>query len=373
MQGGWLGRIALWVAMLAVGAAAAIAGGAAADRHFRDKAVSEAFARLRLFHELRRAALEDYLKSMGSDVAAASANPRVVQAAENLAFAFSALDTEARKTLQHLYIDANPFPAGEREKLEAADDGSYYSGYHREFQNWARRFREHFGYFDAFLISARGDIVYSVKKEIDFATNLKTGPYRKSPLAEVMRRAAAQPDSVAISDFARYPPSNNEPAAFAGQAVKKDGKVIGVFAVQIPVEPLNDLLHFTAGMGASGETYLVGPDGLMRSQSRFSEKPTTLEVKVDNPSFRDAQAGKSGAHFVKDYRGIPVLSVFAPVDFGGRPFALLAEIDEAEVLRAARSPIVLGAAVLSALAAMLLTFIAWRLLTGTRSDPAPAV
>jgi methyl-accepting chemotaxis protein len=161
--------------------------------------------------------------------------------------------------------------------------------------------------------------------------------------------------AVAISDFARYPPSNDQPAAFAGQAIKTDGKVIGVFAVQIPAEPLNDLLQFTAGMGGSGETYLVGPDGLMRSQSRFKETPTTLEVKVDNTSVRDSQAGKNGAHFVKDYRGIPVLSVFAPVDFGGQPFVLLAEIDEAEVLSAARSPLILGAAALSALAAMLLT------------------
>jgi methyl-accepting chemotaxis protein len=368
-----VGRIGLWLGMIAVGVAAALAGGVAAERHFRDKALNEAFARLRLFHELRRAALEDYLKSMGSDVTAASANPRVVQAAENLSFAFSALDTEARKTLQHLYIDTNPFAPGEREKLEAADDGSYYSGYHREFQNWARRFREHFGYYDVFLISSRGDIVYTVKKEIDFATNLKTGPYRKSPIAQMFRRAVADPAAVAISDFARYPPSNDQPAAFAGQAIKKDGKVIGVFGVQIPAEPLNDLLQFTAGMGGSGETYLVGPDGLMRSQSRFKETPTTLEVKVDNASIRDAQAGKSGTHIVKDYRGIPVLSVFAPVDFGGQPFVLLAEIDEAEALNAARSPLILGAAALSALAVMLLTFIAWRLLSGTRREQPAAL
>ena len=170
-------------------------------------------------------------------------------------------------------------------------------------------------------------------KESDFATNLKTGPYRQSSLADAFRRAMTDPGAVAFSDFGRYPPSDDAPAAFAARAVVKDGKAIGVFAVQIPAEPLNELMHFTAGMGESGETYLVGPDGLMRSQSRFTTKPTVLEVKVDNHSVKDGQSGMSGKYVVADYRGIPVLSVFAPVDFGGQPFVLLAEIEEAEVLR----------------------------------------
>jgi methyl-accepting chemotaxis protein len=216
-----------------------------------------------------------------------------------------------------------------------------------------------------FLTSTRGDIVYSVKKETDFATNLKTGPYRQSPLAEAFRRAVADPEPAAVSDFARYPPSADEPAAFAGRAIRKDGQVIGVFAVQIPAEPLNDLLHFTAGMGASGETYLVEPDGLMRSQSRFTDKPTTLDVKVDSASVRDGQTGKSGARIVKDYRGTPVLSVFAPVDFGGHPFVLLAEIDDAETLGSASPSLVFGAAAL-------LTLIAWEVMSRLRREPAAA-
>jgi methyl-accepting chemotaxis protein len=169
------------------------------------------------------------------------------------------------------------------------------------------------------LISARGDILYTVAKEIDFATNLKTGPYRKSPLAEVFRRVMTAPnDEVDFSDFARYRPSNDEPAAFAAYAVRKGDEVVGVFAVQIPAEPLNELMQFTHNMGQTGETYLVGPDGLMRSQSRFIKEPTLLRTKVENASVRDGLKSESGAHIVPDYRGIPVLSVYSPVDVGGR-------------------------------------------------------
>jgi len=363
-------RVALWSVVIAVALAAAIAGGIAAQRHLQEAALADAFARLRLFHELRRAALEDYLKSMASDVRAASENARVVDAAEMLAFAWSTMGPDAPKVLSRQYIAENPHPAGERYKLDAVDDNSYYARDHRAFHDWAKRFREHFGYYDLFLISPAGDIIYTVAKESDFATNLKTGPYRKSPLADVFRRAVANPtEAVTISDFAHYPPSANAPAAFAGHAIEKDGKVIGVFAVQIPAEPLNDLMRFTAGMGDTGETYLVGPDGLMRSQSRFSDVPTLLETKVDNPSVREGQSGKSGAHIVADYRGIPVLSVYAPVDFGGQPFLLLAEIDKAEVLGEAKPVIVVAASVLSGVVAGLLVLLLYWLMRPSRRRP----
>jgi methyl-accepting chemotaxis protein len=363
-------RVALWFVVIAVALAAAIAGGIAAKAHLQEMALADAFARLRLFHELRRAALEDYLKSMASDVRAASENARVIDAAERLAFAWSTMGPDARKVLSRQYIAENPHPEGERYKLEAVEDNSYYARDHRAFHDWAKRFREHFGYYDLFLISPAGDIIYTVAKESDFATNLKTGPYRKSPLADVFRRAVANPtEAVTISDFAHYPPSGNAAAAFAGHAIEKDGKVIGVFAVQIPAEPLNDLMRLTAGMGDTGETYLVGPDGLMRSQSRFSDAPTLLETKVDNQSVREGRSGKSGAHIVADYRGIPVLSVYAPVDFGGQPFILLAEIDKAEVLGEAKPVIVVAAAVLSGLVAGLLVLLLYWLMRPSRRRP----
>jgi methyl-accepting chemotaxis protein len=364
-------RLGLWIVVIAVGLAAAIAGGIAAQRHLQGTALNDAFARLRLFHELRRAALEDYLKSITSDVRAASENTRVVDASEKLAFAWSTMGPEARKILTRQYITENPYPARERYKLDAVDENSYYARDHSAFHDWATRFREHFGYYDVFLISPSGDILYTVAKEIDFATNLKTGPYRKSPLAEVFRRAVARPEEIlTVSDFARYPPSNDDPAAFAGHAIEKDGKVIGVLAVQIPAEPLNDLMRFTAGMGATGETYLVGPDGLMRSQSRFTDARTLLETKVDNQAVQDGKSGKSGARVVADYRGIPVLSVYAPVDFGGQPYVLLAEIDEVEVLNEAKSWIVIAAAALSGLAAGLLVLLLYRLTRPARRRPA---
>lgn len=355
-----LKRLLGMVLLLTFGLAAGAAAGALVERHQKAEALETAFDRLRLFHDLRRAALEDYLVSTASDVRAASENPQVIEAMEKIDFAWQSYGPDARRTLPRLYIDENPAPQNQKYRLQDAGDGSYYSRYHSAFHVWARRFLEHFGYHNVFLINPRGDIVYTVTKENDFASSLKTGPYRTSPLADVFRRAIRNPTAaVDFSDFASYAASG-APAAFAGNAIFKDGKPIGVFAVQIPPAPLNDLMHFSAGMGESGETYLVGGDGMMRSQSRFASEPTLLLTKVDNASTQAAMEGKSGAHIVENYRGIPVLSVYAPVNFGGEQWVLLAETDRGEVLRDRDRRLPLAASVLAGLLAMGLGALIWR-------------
>lgn len=357
-----LRRILAFVLLLALGVGVGLVTTSFVEQREKEETLGVAFDRLRLFHNLRQAALEDYLSSMASDVRAASENPRVVEAMDKIDFAWRSYSPDVRKRLSRLYIDENPAPPNQRYRLRDAGDGSYYSQYHSAFHVWARRFLVHFGYHDAFLINPRGDIVYSIVKESDFATNLKTGPYRRSPLAQVFRRAIQNPSAaVDFSDFANYAPSGGDPAAFAANAISKDGKIIGVFAVEIPAQPLNELMHFTPGMGATGETYLVGPDGLMRSQSRFIEEPTLLVTEVDNASTRQGAEGKSGAHIVDDYRGAPVLSVYAPVNFGGQPWILLAEIDRGEVLGRKKPWVAIGAGVLAGLLAMVLAWLIWRL------------
>ena len=66
---------------------------------------------------------------------------------------------------------------------------------------------------------------------------------------------------------------------------------LGVLALQLPSDTIAEIMHFTAGMGDSGETYLVGPDLLMRSDSRFTEDSTILETTVDTGTVKLALAG----------------------------------------------------------------------------------
>ena len=133
---------------------------------------------------------------------------------------------------------------------------------------------------------------------------------------------------------------------FSATAIRADdGELLGVLAVQLPIERLREIMQFTAGMGESGETYLVGEDLLMRSDSRFSEESTILRTTVDTKTVRRALRGETGVDVTDDYRGIPVLSAYAPLDYAGKRWAVMAEIDRDEVLapvREARELLALG-------------------------------
>jgi methyl-accepting chemotaxis protein len=135
----------------------------------RATTISDAFSRLTLFHGLRKATVEDYMLSKTSDMKAMSRNDRVIDALSAFNAAWSELPGEPANEARRLYIKDNPFRAGKKGTLRSANDGSGYTAVHREFHDWARRFLEHFGYYDLFLIDASGNVVYSAEKEDDYA------------------------------------------------------------------------------------------------------------------------------------------------------------------------------------------------------------
>lgn len=364
-------RLALALVVLVAAAAA----GSTVYYLERRAVVAEAFNRLSLFHGLRKATLEDYMRSKASDVRAMSRNARVVEAFERFSRAWPELGPEPARRLRQLYAEGNPFEAGRKAALSNAGDGSRYSRAHAAFHGWAQRFLEHFGYHDMFLIDREGNILYTVRKEQDFATSLADGPHGDGPLGYAFQQAVRQGgDKVALSDYELYAPSGDMPAAFAASAIGDgDGGVAGVFAVQLTAEPVNEILAYTAGMGETAQTYIVGNDLLMRSQARFTDKPTLLKTRVDTESVRNALNGFSGSQVMPDYRGERVLSVYAPLDFGGAPWVLLAEMNETEVLDRVR----LWPALLAALAAGLIAGaagnLAWRFYAppGPVTEPLP--
>ena len=126
--------------------------------------------------------------------------------------------------------------------------------------------------------------------------------------------------------------------------LNEQGQLLGVLALQLPMSQIRNVMNFTAGMGESGETFLVGKDRLMRSDSRFSSSSTILKVSVDTDTAEKALEGRHGVEFTQDYRGIDVLSAYTSLNFNGIRWAVLAEIDKEEVLQhmTGRRPAILG-------------------------------
>lgn len=238
---------------------------------------------------------------------------------------------------QYLYIAANPKPLGTKDELLVSDDGSRYSRAHNRYHPRLRSFLKRFGYYDIFLVDAKsGDVVYTTFKELDFSTNLNNGPYKDTSLARAYRAALAGsgPDDSKLEDFAPYLPSYDAAASFIAAPIFDGTEKIGVLVFQMPVGEINTLMEQRAGLGASGETYLVGADRLMRSQSRFTKDNTLLERKIDTASVQSAFSAGAGQQRMSDYRGTDVLSSYTPLKIDGVQWVLLAEIDAAEALAA---------------------------------------
>ncbi len=281
---------------------------------------------------------------------------------------FSKLDNSA-VVMQQRYIKANPNPLGSKDALMASSDGSNYSQLHRKFHPAIRELQQRFGYYDIFLIDAdSGHVVYTVFKELDYATSLKDGPFSDTGLAEAYRGAMglSSANEIFMTDFAPYLPSYQDPAIFIATPVYDGDKRVGVLAFQLPIDRINSVMTGEgkwkeSGLGESGETYLVGSDYKMRSQSRFwledkagfiaaitkagigtatvnaiKSKQTVIGLMtVNSPGVKSALRGQTGSSVFNDYRGIPVLSAYKPIEVNGQKWAILAEEDEEEADAAA--------------------------------------
>ena len=255
----------------------------------------------------------------------AMAQDRAIQRALGaLSESYAALPAAA-ETLQKTYIDDNPNPTGAKDKLVAAGDQSPYDALHAELHpGLATRLAER-GFYDIFLIDPAGNVVYTVFKERDFATNLQTGPWRDTDLAAVFREAMALPadGTAAFRDFAPYAPSADLPAAFiAAPVLDAAGQRLGVVAIQLPIGAMNAAVQSVGEGGSSTAAYLVGQDGLLRSDLLATAQDDILTTREDNAAVRAALAGETGVTRLQDAAGDRFIA-YRPFRFLGTTWALL--------------------------------------------------
>ncbi len=204
-----------------------------------------------------------------------------------------------------------------------------------------KKYTEMYGYYDLFLINPDGYAFYTVAQEADYQTNFDKGKYAGSGLGKLFRKVKAD-KAYGVADFAPYAPSNGEPCAFIAQPVIHGGEVEMVVALQLSLDAINTIMQQRDGMGETGETYLVGMDKLMRSDSFLDSTNHSVKASFANPSAGSvnteatelALSGKESQKIIIDYNGNPVLSAFTPLKIGETTWALIAEIDESEAFAA---------------------------------------
>ncbi|WP_139955697.1 sensor histidine kinase [Flavicella sediminum] len=95
---------------------------------------------------------------------------------------------------------------------------------------------------------------------------------------------------------------------------------------------IQDILLERTGLGDSGESYLVGNDYRLRSQSRFYTAKLPFDILAKTKGVLRVFSGKSGNSIFEDYRDVEVYSAYGSIDFLNLKFAILSEIDTEEVM-----------------------------------------
>ena len=248
---------------------------------------------------------------------------------------------------------------------DGAGDGSAWTSAHRTFHPYYRAMTQLHDFEDVLMIDVEGNVVYTAFKGVDLGTNLFNGPYRLSNLAEAYRQAMNRNivGEVVIADFAAYSPSLGNPAGWAVTPIADGGEVIGALAIELPIDRVNNVMTVAGeweinGLGSTGETYLVGRDGLMRSISRqLQDDPeayeraavaaglspaaaalsvqngnTLLQQAITGDAVTRALAGESGTLLERDYLGRDSLTAYGPLRVDGLNWVIVAQETSAEAL-----------------------------------------
>lgn len=286
----------------------------------------------------------------------------------------SRLDADAI-ALQSAYIADNANPLGSKHMLDRSPDLSKYSALHGEIHPFIRSYLERLGLYDVFIVDAEtGQVLYTVFKELDFATSLTSGPYAQSNLAEAFRKARdGGPEESHLVDYQPYYPSYEAPASFMAAPIMDGTRKLAVLIFQLPIEQLNTLMTNRTGLGETGELYLVGQDNLMRSDSFISPDTHSVQAsfrhpetgKVDTVATRAALNGTHSIEIITAYHGAEVISAYHSLDIRGLKWALLGEKSVDEVRAPVKSlmiessiAIIIAAIVIACLAYLLGTTLA---------------
>lgn len=242
-------------------------------------------------------------------------------------------------------------------------------------EGFYKNYIEQYGYYDLFLINSNGHVFYTVAKNPDFNSNILAGKYSDSNLGSLIKEMSKSKEYTFV-DFSPYEPSGGEPAAFIGQPLlKESGEPAFYVVLQLPIEGLQAIMGIRDGMGEAGESYLVGNDLRMRSNSIIDLQGRTVKASfagsiatngVETDAVKRALAGEKGTDIVNGYNGNSVLSSFDQITFRDFNWAILSEVDEAEAFVSIRNNVFLTIilmVIIIVLIALIGMFIAKRMAT----------
>ena len=304
----------------------------------RDALETAAKEKLEAVSEARYSALSHWMDTLHGQMTILAIAPTTVRLLDEFSTGFYNLGGNAQTLLQQNYLAKK----SDNPVMQTPTSVAAYDRTHRIAQSYFTSRRDTYAWYDMFLIDSQGNVVYSLKKEADFATNLRTGPWRDSGLARAVMPLLqdAIPGQISFADFSLYPASKMQAASFIAMPVFDPEKqqFLGVVAIQLPIAIMNELMMDKKGMGETGEVIVVGKDGWMLTDSRFSKESTILKRQIKAKPSETVLAGNTATMIAPDYRGIEIIASVKPftpfaVALGDKArWGIIAKVEHSEIL-----------------------------------------
>lgn len=209
-----------------------------------------------------------------------------------------------------------------------------YLAVEKKYNDYLNFYAREFDYYDLFLINAKGDIVFTNEREDDFGTNLTNGKYADTELAHAFDQTY-KTKNIIISKYKYYLPSD-EPASFLTAPIIQNDQLVGVLAVQLPVDVIFSIIQDYSELGETGEVLIgqkMGNEAVFINPLRFDQNAAfNRKVPFGSDlalSLQDAVQKKEGSGISIDYRGIPIIAVWKYIP--GPNWGIVVKADKDEI------------------------------------------
>ncbi len=275
----------------------------------------------------RQEQLSLYLTVLEDDLQAMAKNRQVVNAINEFQTAWYMMEAGQTQHLQSRYNETTPHGPDGPSAASSGDHGFYHQ-VHRKHHDFLSHLVRYKSYGDIYLFDDDGHVLYNVYKNPTFATNIISGQWRETHLKHAYQAAmaeSAEPGDYFFFDFRRFAPQSQQAVGFMSAPVFQGTRKIGAIVFEIPTTRINQIMGRTEGLGETGQTFIVGADLLMRSDSRFVKDSTVLKSTIGTPPVKRALSGESGHDIIFNQRGQEVFTAYEPFEFQGVRWALVAE------------------------------------------------
>jgi len=297
-----------------------------------DSLMEKSFSILSTVQEIHKRQIETVIEERFGDIEILSDTQRVRDILENLESYADAVETRSGGTLD--------------------TSTSQYLDLHGRYSKSFKSFIAKYNYHDLFIIDSKyGHVLFSSQKGDDLGSNLSTGSFKDSNLAELWRKVVKTGNTTVV-DYEAYEPRGGIQSAFIGTPIRDlNDTVVGVLAVQMQPDFITSIMNSREGLGETGESYIVNWDQVTDLFELRSNLLTmgdgqyvvghSLGRKLDY--FVDAAAAgvAGGQDSYTDSEGDTVLVAFDKLDVPGLNWFLISKIDQYEVTAPIRNIMIL--------------------------------